>query len=319
MNTIPPTSSVPGSVIPLTACPPAQCRRLLSWPAIFAGFTAALALQVLFMLLGAGLGFAIYSPLTNDNPVADLGTGALIVHGISAVVSLWLGGWVAGRFIPAASRNTGWLHGFIVWCVATIAGVCMVTSGAGWALGDLSKIVGGGLSLAAAPAAAIAGGGVDLAKDALKQSGDTLASFTDEAVGRRPADAQRPADAIRAKREVGLALARLFKPGEETSPAEARAAVVKALVDTTGLNEQEANQLVTDWTTTYEQVKSDLAALKVEAEAKARETADEAAGALAIFSFCAFAALAFGAFAGSLGGCQGACYAKRHEATELQA
>ena len=323
MNTIPP-STIPAAPGPYSAATPSgyptapRCRRTASWAAIFAGFTVALALQVLFMLLGAGLGFAIYNPLTNDNPVADLGTGAAVIQGISAVVSLWLGGWVAGRLTPAGVRNTGWLHGFIVWCVATIAGVCMVTSGAGWALGDLSKIVGGGLSAAAMPAAAVAGGAADLAKDALKQSGDTLASFTEEAVGRRPADNQNPAGGIRAKREVGLALARLFTPGEQTNAAEARAAVVKALVDTTGLSEQEANQLVAEWTATYDRLKADLAAAKGAAETKARKAADEAAEALAVFSFCAFAALAFGAFAGSWGGCQGARYATHHEATVPQ-
>ena len=46
-------------------------RSSVSWGAILAGTRAALALQVLFMMLGAGLGFAIYSPLTEENPEAN--------------------------------------------------------------------------------------------------------------------------------------------------------------------------------------------------------------------------------------------------------
>ena len=46
------------------------------------------------MMLGAGLGFAIYSPLADANPIADLGKGAVIIEGISAVFSLWFGCWI---------------------------------------------------------------------------------------------------------------------------------------------------------------------------------------------------------------------------------
>jgi hypothetical protein len=84
-------------------------NRSVSWGAISAGIAAALAMQVLFMLLGAGLGFAIYTPLTDANPIANLGAGALVVQGISAVFSLWFGGWVAGRFTPTGTHATGWL------------------------------------------------------------------------------------------------------------------------------------------------------------------------------------------------------------------
>src|ERR1700710_2966843 len=76
-------------------------HRSVSWGAIFAGWTAATSLQVLSIMLGAGLGFAIYEPMTDENPVASVGKGAIVVQGISAVFSLWFGGWVAGRLLPA--------------------------------------------------------------------------------------------------------------------------------------------------------------------------------------------------------------------------
>lgn len=287
-------------------------RRTVSWPAIFAGLTAAMALQVLFMLLGAGLGFAIYNPLTDENPIADLGTGAVIIQGISAVLSLWLGGWVAGRFTPAGVRATGCLHGFCVWCAATVAGVLFVSVGAGWMLGDLSKLVGGGLSMAGKPAAAVAGGAADLAKDALKQSGDTLTSFTDEALGNRSASDARNGG-VRAKREVGMAVARFFNPALSEKQAENRTAVVKALVDHTGMNAAEAERAVTEWTATYDALKADLKVMKDQAETKAREAADKAANALAIFSLCAFAGFLLGAVAASFGGKHGAQCAARCE------
>lgn len=297
----------------MRGCDCASWRRTSSWSAIFAGLVAAIALQVLFMMLGAGLGFALYSPLTDENPIAELGTGAVIIQGISAVLSLWFGGWVAGRFTPRGARSTAWLHGFCVWCSATVAGVLFVSVGAGWALGDLAKLVGGGLSLAGQPAAAVASGATDLAKDALKQSGDTLTSFTDEALGNRPEDAAR-SGTVRAKREVGMALARFFNPIQEASQADNRAALVRALVDHAGLSPADAERTVTEWTATYDQLKADLLATKDAAEAKAREAAETAANALAVFSLCAFAGFLLGAVAASCGGNHGAKCAYRCEA-----
>lgn len=283
------------------------------WAAVFAGLSAALALQVLFMLLGAGLGFAIYNPLTDNDPITELGAGAVIIQGISAVLSLWLGGWVAGRFTPAGIRASGWLHGFVVWSAATVAGVLLVGAGAGWVLGDLSKLVGGGLSLAAKPAAALASGTTDLAEDALKQSGDTVTSFVDEAMGNR-ASGLKPNTTVRAKREVGMALARLFSPLSQADPAANRGAAVKALVDHAGMNEADAERAITDWTASFERLKADLAAAKAEAEIKARAAAEKAANALAIFSLCYFVGFVLGAVAASYGGNTGAAFARRCEA-----
>ena len=289
---------------------PPRNRSSVSWGAIFAGLTAALALQVLLMMLGAGLGFAIYSPLTDENPVADLGTGAMVVQGLSAVVALWFGGWVAGRLTPVFARNTGYLHGFSVWCAATVSGVLIVALGAGWVLGDLSKIVGGGLSLAGKPAAALAGGAGDLAKEALQKSGDTLASFSDEALGARPNSPNAPTSAatIRGKRELGFALARYFTPvsESETDRSATRGALQKAIVDASGLNENEADRMIADWTASYERLRADLSAAKEAAAAKARAVADEAADKLSVLSLCTFAAFLIGAISAGLGGRHGA-------------
>lgn len=278
------------------------------WGAILAGVSAAIALQVLFMMLGAGLGLGLYSPLTEENPIATLGVGAVLIQGISAVVSLWFGGWVAGRFVSDSSAPA-WLHGFSVWCAATIAGVLFVSAGAGWALSDLSKLVGGGLSAAGQPAAAMATGAGDLAEDALRQSGDTLASFGEESLASRPADANA-ASTVRAKREVAFALGRFFKVDASGSAAD-RASLVQALVTHGGMSPAAAETAVVEWTAAYEQLRADLAKAKDAAAAKARELADEAASALAVFSLCAFVGFALGAVSASWGACHGVGCARR--------
>ncbi|MEO8863729.1 MAG: hypothetical protein ABI420_01720 [Opitutaceae bacterium] len=268
-------------------------------------------MQIVFMLVGAGLGFAIYSPITAEHPVADLSTGAVVVEGISAVFSLWFGGWVAGRFSRRNTRHAGWLHGLLVWGSMMIAGVALVGAGAGWALGDLSQLVGGGLSLAAKPAAAAVSGGADLAKSALKKSGDSISSYVQEATESLPADASK-STTTRAKREVGLAATRFFTASDDSSRSTNRADLITALTNS-GMSQPAADKLVNEWTASYDHLKKDLQTAKDEAAAKARVAADEAAHTLMIFCLVSAIAFLLGAAAAAAGGCQGTKFAVEHD------
>jgi hypothetical protein len=288
-------------------------RRLASWSAIFAGWVAAFALQILFLMFGAGVGFAIYSPLTDANPGADFSAGAAVIQGLSAIFSLWFGGWVAGRLTPLGTRATGGLHGFLVWCVATIAGVLVVGTGAGWAAGDLSKLVGGGLSAAGKPVAAATNNIADVAKDGVSRSKTELTSFTDEALG-SPAKGGDRAAGIRAKREISAAVTKLFNPSEANNMEENKAHAVKVLQANTNMSSGEATRTVDEWVNSYNELKADLEKAKQEAAAKARIAADEAARQLTILSFASFIAFAIGALAASMGGKHGAQYAIRRPA-----
>ena len=288
-------------------------RRAPFWGAIIAGTVAALALQVVLMMLGAGLGLAIYNPITDENPIADLGTGAAVIQGLAAVVSLWAGGWVAGRFTGRAGLKVGCLHGFMVWCLATVAAIVVTTVGAGWALGDLSKIVGGGLSMAGKPLAAAAGGATDLAKNSLERSGGMLGSFVEEGLS-NVARGKSAADGIRAKRELSFAVTRLFT-GDSATMADNQQAVVTLLVDNQGMSGADARKMVEGWSAAYQNLKADLEAAKAKLELRAREMAEKTATTLSILSLCAFAAFVIGAVSATMGGKHGgACACKRAEA-----
>ena len=286
----------------------------LSWPAIFAGLVAAMALEVLFVMLGAALGFAIFSPLTDPHPGANFGAGAAVVEGLSAVVSLWFGGWVAGRLSPIGVQTTGWLHGFVVWCAATVVGVALVTSGAGTVFSGLSKLVGGGLSMAGKPMAAAAGRATDAAKEGLQRSQATVSSFVDEAAATPAPNANAgPGAGIRTRRDVSLALGRLFDPAQKANLADNKAAAAKVLVDDTGMSQADADKDINDWTASYDRLQGELTDAKNQAEAKARVEADEASKDLAIFSGCAFVAFLIGAAAATAGATHGVRCARRHD------
>ena len=315
MNTTQPYSASDDLTHTHSVNPQLQSRSTVSWGAIFAGVSAALALQVLFMMLGTGLGLAIFSPITNENPVASFSLGALILHSIGAIASLFLGGWVAGRFTSVRTRSTACLHGFSVWCAATVGGVLLVATGAGWMMGGLSSLAGSGLSAVGQPVAAVADEAMDLATDAMKQSGDTIESFVDEAMSTQTEDGPSR-ESIRGKREIGFAVGRLFNPAREGNTAANRDAAVTALVKHTDMSQADADRAITEWTETYERLQADLSAVKEAAETQTREAADHAASAVSTFAFWSFLGFLIAAVGSSFGGHLGAkCATKCEEET----
>ena len=287
------------------AVPP--CASKLRWGAILAGTTAALAIQIVLMMLGAGLGLAMFNPTSNDHAIASFGTGAAVIQGIAAVLSLWGGGWMAGRFMRNAGERSGRLHGFMVWCVATVVAVALLSTGAGWALGGLGKIVAGGFAMAGKPAV---DGMSELAKNSVDRNQTLLASFTDEALSNPPAG-KTPADNLRARRDLAYAVHKLFT-AEEGVLAANRNAVVTLLVQHEGLTEADASRMVDGWVTSYQTVKADANAAMQAMETKAKQAGEESAGVLSVLSLSYFAAFMLGAMAACHGGTHGAQCAGRH-------
>ncbi|MBB5073303.1 hypothetical protein HNQ69_000407 [Bartonella callosciuri] len=87
----------------------------ISWSAIFAGLVTALAISICLSFLVAALGLN-QMDLTSSIPLKgsflSFGIGSLIV----TLISLALGGFVAGRF----AESSGILHGFLTWALLTL-------------------------------------------------------------------------------------------------------------------------------------------------------------------------------------------------------
>ncbi|HEX6791602.1 MAG TPA: TIGR04086 family membrane protein [Candidatus Krumholzibacteria bacterium] len=94
--------------------------RYVSWSAIAAGLVVALVMQILLTMLGVAIGAATIQPLEERNPVEGLGTGASIWWFVTALISLFVGAFVAGRLSHTARKKTGALHGFLMWGTATV-------------------------------------------------------------------------------------------------------------------------------------------------------------------------------------------------------
>lgn len=102
----------------------------VSWAAVLAGAIASLALTLVLLSFGTGMGFAVVSPWGNSGVSAttfEIGTGLYFI--VMAMISSAVGGYLAGRLrtrwigIHATEvlfRDTA--HGFLAWAAASVLG-----------------------------------------------------------------------------------------------------------------------------------------------------------------------------------------------------
>lgn len=278
----------------------------LCWGAVLAGTIAAIGIHLLLTTLGVGAGLATFTPITDTNPVVNFSMGAGLVWSVCAIVALWFGGLVAGRFSGCPHR--GFAHGILVWSLTLILTLLLLSLGTGLVLGGALKVLGAGLGIGGQT---VASGMGDVAKAGAKRSGEQLGSFIEEAVQSVPTNAT-PKASTRARREVGFAVTKLFAPGNEASFQLNRTVVIQALMGYTELSEADAAKTLDGWTTSHNNLKAELDNLKTVAEQKARATADQAAHNLSCAAIWSFFALLIGLLAAVLGGRCGARWALRH-------
>lgn len=94
--------------------PPLSVR----WRSVFAGTAFALATAWVMYLLGSALGFSMINPYSQE-PTSGLGYAAAWIF-ITWIISLFLGGLLAGRLSEHADRSSGLIHGILVWSISII-------------------------------------------------------------------------------------------------------------------------------------------------------------------------------------------------------
>ncbi|MEA9554550.1 hypothetical protein VC273_00995 [Xanthomonas nasturtii] len=272
----------------------------MSWGAVLAGCTVALVTYLTLSVLGTAIGASTIDPLREVNPVSGLGTGAGIWLGVSTLISMAVGAFVAGRL--ATSR--GGTHGLLSWAVTSLVTLWLVAALASSAVGAVSGVVGKGLSLTGqgiAAAAPTLGNGV---QDELKKQGidlewgdlrgqlETVLRQTgkaelnperlkDQAEGATTDGKATASDAAQTPQAAPDAFAAWFdRVRAQAKPAidaADRDALVNLIMARTGKPRAQAEQIADNYAQTYQQAMAQYAALKRTAEQKAREAGDVAA------------------------------------------
>jgi hypothetical protein len=297
--------------------------KRISWGSIFAGVIIAVVIQLVLSLIGVGVGLSAADPMHHDTPDASsYGYGAAAWWGLSSVLALFTGGWIAGHLAGAPVRTDAMLHGVVTWGLATLLGAYLVAStfasvvkGGATAVGAAASAAGTGIAAAAGPIS-------DEAKKQLQANGITMDSLKAQAqqllaqTG-KPAlqpesikqQASGAADQLNKAtsnqsegEDVQSVAQRIIASGSDTVQEADRQALVNVVTARTGVSQAEAEQRVDTWIGQYQQTKAKLAQAKAEAETKAREAADAASKAAAKAALGSAVALILGAMAAALGG-----------------
>lgn len=307
-----------------------DAMKRISWSSVFAGVLIAVVIQLSLSLLGIGIGLSTIDPNTEANPTEGLGIGSAIWYIISSLLSLFAGGWIAGRLAPARRLFDGIIHGLLTWSLITLVTLYFLTTTIGSILGGVSRLVGNTLSVVGN----VAGKGVQTAapaiKDVLQDQGIDLTSLKQEATtllrqtgksALQPDALSKQVDAAgdkvsnsagnvgtnpqQADNKISGLIDRLVNNGKGVASEVDKEAVVNVIVARTGKSKEEASQIADKWVATSKQAAAKWEQVKQEAEVKARNVADKTAKVASTAAILTFVSLVLGAVVAGYGAKKG--------------
>ena len=257
-------------------------RNRVSWGAIFAGAVTALVMQVLFNMLGVGIGASSLDAMnTVDNPTAaTFSTTAGIWWTVSGLTASLLGGALAGRLAGSADSSTALWHGFTSWCVATLVMAYLVTSAAGGIVGGTASALGSTLgALGRGAASAVSGAAQATDGDALQAQVRALIN---------PNDAQNAQQNVTTYIRASIA-------GNTQEADAARERAINSIAQAANVSPEEAR-------TRLQQAEQQARQAAETVKQKAQQAAEVARKSVATAGIYGFIALACGALAAMFGG-----------------
>ena len=298
----------------------------ISWGAIFAGVVMALVTQLALSLLGLGIGASAANPYS-DNPMGGLGMGAAIWTLLSVLISLFTGGYVAGRLAGMPRAQDSMLHGLVTFGLTSLLGFYLLTSGIGKVIGGAGSLVSSVVSSASHAVGDAAPGLMDSAKDKLQASGidtsniqgqldqllrqtgkpalqpENLQARAQNAGDQAQGTAQNAAqDPNAANVDIKGLVNKVFNQNQDVANSADRDALINVIMSRTGKSRPEAEGIVNNYQQTYEQAKAKAQQVADEARQKALAAADDARKGAAKGGLAASLALLLGALAAAFGG-----------------
>jgi hypothetical protein len=274
-----------------------RAARRISWGAVFAGVVMVLAVQLLLSMLGLGIGLSTVDPAQGGGTpsASSLGIGAGLWWGVSYLIALVIGGYVAARLAANLADFDGMLHGLLTWAFALLVTVYLLSTAVGSVIGGAFTAVSSTLSAAgqtikeAAPQAAQVAG---ITPDAVQQKAKALLSA-------QPTDVDpKTMSAEQAQQEIAANLPDLVT-GDDQARQAARQRITTIVAAQANITPEEANQRL-------DRLQAQATQTKDQAVNKAKQVGDQAANGLSRASLMAFAALLLGAGAAAFGGHIGA-------------
>jgi hypothetical protein len=294
----------------VTAIMPAV-RSRISWGAIISGVVVAMILQVAMNMLGLSIGAAAIDPGDPNAVAPTFGTATVLWMAASILISLFVGGAVAGYMSGRIGRNEGLWHGLTVWAVTTILALWMLTSAAGSVLNGVTNALGQGLGLLGSTAAEIVPEVADTAvlQDSLLTSiRDEAGAMNGPAVSTTSTTTDTTADGTNAtaaeqprsmNASLVLAVSEMLSAEEGSPEADTARQNVTTMMTDMGYTQEEATATIDRW-------ERDYRAVAAQASERAEQAAEDIANAVATTAGLTFMVIALGGLAAGAGGFLGA-------------
>lgn len=122
----------------------------VSWGSVWAGWAVAAGVAWLFYQLGAAIGLSAIDPAKDANVFdKSISYGAGIWILLTWMVSLFIGGWYAGRMGAGANAGNGAMHGVAVWGLTAVISIVVSFAGLAGAVKGGASILGSGVAMGA--------------------------------------------------------------------------------------------------------------------------------------------------------------------------
>lgn len=289
---------------PIVATPPSLLSRV-SWGAIFAGVAIAVGLTILMGLLGTAIGFRAIDPMSSS-PFSGIGIGTAVWWILTSVISLCVGGYVAGVLSGQFDRSAAAAHGASAWGIVTIITLWMAVSAIGTAVNTATSAVAT-IAKAGTQVIGTVGGAVlpdninvspqvqQVRQQVIQEAEQVLAQadIGDEQLAQAQAEVGTAAANIARRpgqldEEVSSLIDRLFEGSDAVFSQSDRQELVEAISERAGMTTQEAQTVVQRWEAQAQNAGNTIEKAASDVRQTAGETSETALDALSSASWYAF-------------------------------
>lgn len=289
---------------------PAIARPSISWGSVLAGSAAAIATQIGLTQLCLGVGLSFYEPSQPGSSISSIATGEAWALIATAIVSLLVGGWVAGRVARHTSPTDAGIHGGLVWAVYGVAAVLFVATAAGLVTGGAVYMAGESVTALATGASAVAPAATAIVAPTWDELKTQIQEEADKVDTAKPSD-ERLAERSRLMELLASSFA------DDTSPAQKASEkneLIALVASQTGVSPAAAGRAYDQWQSAWQKATARFDAQVAEAEATAKAAAADAAEQASTTALYAFLATLLGLAAAVIGGVLGrACVCRADE------
>lgn len=132
----------------------------VAWGGVWSGYLVATGIFLLLTTLGLAVGVSAVGLGADEvSRTPGLGMGAALWTGITLLIALFIGGWVATRTGVVHDRAAGLVEGVLVWVLAILSVIYMASNGVSTVAGSVFGALGSvtlGVEAAAASAESLA-------------------------------------------------------------------------------------------------------------------------------------------------------------------